>query len=445
MLPRLALALLLLSPALSFAFSSSPSGNTTTYSGFTAGSGNIARYAVSTASDGTVLVSSGGRLNVAGGGSIPIQITGTIARPSAAAAIGRFLGKSIPVLGAGVALYELAQELGYSVDNSSGGVPVVSQTSINIGCGAYPQRPNFTACGGEPPTPALPEKYVFTSAGGDRICAQRDQCGGALANGTYYFDVQDGVAAPQTVSSEPRTAQQLADAVAAKSTGWPSSSALAPAIRDAILAGDAFPVENPVVTGPATAPVSTTTTVDPVTGNTTTTVVTISNTYSGPTVTTTTTSTSTVTNTSTGAPVGQPTVTTTATPVTPTTSDPAEAPELAFPCGIAGLPPCAVKVDESQTPSEVSEEEYKPMLDKPKQEQAELLDRAKGDSDKSFFDGFSDLFVTPALAECVPLEIPGDRGSIDPCGTVGGARAIMAYIWALSGLALCLHMVRKAL
>lgn len=450
---------LLLLPSLAAAFSTTSSGNQTTYGGFNAGQTNIGRYAVSTASDGTVLVNSGGRLNVPGGGSIPINVTGSIPKPSAAAAVGRFLLKGsgvIGVLGVGVAAYELAQELGYTLDNSSGSTTAtyIDPSACTVGpCYAYRFPANSGPVRSGPLVAACqayvaslvnpPYTFAYDSVVGDNLCYYR-YSGGGFNNVLGFTEGSRTQVAPVT-SGSPATLQQLQDAIAAKS-GWPTDSKLAATVRDALLAGDALAVESPVVTGPATAPVSTTTTVDPATGNTTTTVVQISNTYSGPTVTTTTTQTTTVTNTSTGAPVGQPTTTTVATPVTPTTESPSEPAPFAMPCGVAGTPPCGVKVDEADTPSEVSEDEFKPLLDEGRQAQEDLLDTVSGDADKSsLFDGFADLFVTPALAECVPLEIPGDRGSIDPCGTVGGARAIMAYIWALSGLALCLHMVRKAL
>lgn len=431
---------LLLLPSLAAAFATSSSGNSTTYGGFTAGAGNIGKYAVSTASDGTVLVNSGGRLNVPGG-SIPINVTGSISRPSAAAAVGRFLGKSLPILGVGVAVYELAQELGFTLDNSAGPVTISKPLEgydgffWRIRGTSYPLDPTKqAACDRYVPVLGTAMKFFFY--GGQWVCQR--------ANGTGGLYILDQFAPPYTPANQPSTVAELEAAIASKS-GWPTSSKLGATVKDAILAGDALAVESPVVTGPATAPISTTTTVDPATGNTTTTVVQISNTYSGPTVTTTTTQTTTVTNTGTGAPVGSPTTTTVATPVTPTTDAPVEPAPFAMPCGVPGTPPCGVKVDESDTPDELAEDKFKPMLDEGKQAQEDLLEQVKGDADKSFFDGFADLFVTPPLAECVPLEIPGDRGSIDPCGTVGGARAIMAYIWALSGLALCLHMVRSAI
>lgn len=456
MLHRLAFALLLLSPALASAFSSTPSGNQTTFSGFTAGSGNIGRYAVSTASDGTVLVSSGARMAVAGGGSIPINVTGGIARPSAAAAVGRFLRKVGP-LGNAAAVVALAVELGYALsDDPAGGAPVVTKptqvdSTYNDGFeyayGGVWSHSALSACarwvaegsGGQFAWSAP----TFTAPTTCRANRTTISTGGTFPQ-TVTISRRSQLSAPPPPPILPSTAGELENAIATKS-GWPSDSTLGNAIRDIISSGDALAVENPVVTGPASAPVSTTTRVDPATGVTTTTVVTVSNTYSGPTVTTTTTTTETKTDTATGAPIGTPTTTTTAAPVTTTPTTPEEAPTLTFPCGIAGTPPCKVDIDESETPAEVDEDEFKPLLDEGKQAQEDLLEQVRGDADKSFFDGFADLFVTPPLAECVPLEIPGDRGTIDPCGTVGGARAIMAYIWALSGLALCLHMVRSAI
>lgn len=414
-----------------WAFASTPSGNATTYSGFTAGSGNIGRYVVSTASDGTVLVSSGGRLNVPGGGSIPIQVTGSIPRPSAAVAVGRFLGKSLPVLGTGYALYELAQELGYNVDNGAGGVPVVSQPLTVSGCALDPEatQPGYwgtlgsytnAACGG-------PFGTVIAHRDSPTACRLSNTCVANPLSVGYRFWTSS---TSDSVQQQPRTAQQFADAVAAKTTGWPTSSALAETVRDALLAGDAVAVENPVVTGPATAPVSTTTTVDPVTGNTTTTVVTISNTYSGPTVTTTTTQTTTVTNPQ-GAPVGQPTVTTTAQPVTPTTAAPEEPPSLTLPCGIAGLPPCNVAVDETgvATPDTIKNDQADDKLDEWDNFVTNIGDILPE------FPAINWAFALPTACGVIPLPAFAPAiTEVDVCQFQPMFHQLMTVVWTLGGL-----------
>lgn len=483
---RFAYALpLLLLPCLAAAFSSSTAGNQTTFGGFTAAASNVAPYTVSTASDGRVLVSSASRIPLAGGGSFPISVTGAVSRPNAAAAIGRFFLKGsgvIGVLGLGVAAYELAQELGFVVDNSSGATVV--QKPIAGACATAPcfEYQATATVGGQSAvggyqrsreaaaTAAIAARFagiaqqVCVSGQTEKVTSRGELVIARTSNfdwnyivtytncnnGSFYNQtslltgsIASRSRAPDTQLTEPATVAEIQAAIQAQNV-WNPNSKLGAALREAVRLGDSVAVADPVVSGPASVPGASSVTVDQSTGNTTTVTQTINNNYAGPKVTTTVTTTTAVTNTGTGAPVSQSTKTESPVvdlPVSPET----ETPPFAMPCGVAGTPPCGVKVDESQTPAEVSEEEYKPMLDKPKQEQAELLDRAKGDADKSFFDGFADLFVTPALATCVPLEIPGDRGTIDPCGTVDGARAIMAYIWALSGLALCLHMVRKAL
>ena len=112
-------------------------------------------------------------------------------------------------------------------------------------------------------------------------------------------------------------------------------------------------------------------------------------------------------------------------------------------CGLPGTPPC--KIDESGTPEKVTKEEYKPELEDYKTKQGELKDKVSGRGDKSMLDGWQSVFVTPPMASCSPFVLPRDMGSIDPCPVVDGMRSVMAYIYALGGLWLCLGMVKKVI
>lgn len=448
----------LLLPSLAAAFSSSSSANQTTFGGFTATPSNVNRYTLSTASDGRVLVKSPVRIPLAGGGSFPVDVTGGISKPNAAAAVGRFLLKGsgvIGVLSLGVAAYDLARELGFTLDNSSGATQVTKPDpdycSV-LPCyfyadtyGGSPTRSQATACTSQATNFNIGtgRDYVYVGFTGSTTCIYNWTAGpGDIRD--VRLNIQRTNAPVSTgpngvPSTVPEVEQKIIDQMI-----WPTSSKLGEAVAEAIRLNDSLPVLSPVVTGPASVPGASSTTVDDATGETITTTQVVNNTYEGDKVTSTITTTTNVTNTSTGAPIRQAVTTTQPVAELPVSSETETAP-FAMPCGIPGTPPCGVKVDESQTPTEVPADEFKPLLDEGKQAQEALLDQVKSDADKSFFEPFTDLFVTPSLAECVPLQIPGDRGTIDPCGTVGGARAIMAYIWALSGLALCLHMVRSAL
>ncbi|MDP3109013.1 hypothetical protein, partial [Hydrogenophaga sp.] len=400
---------LLLLPSLAAAFASSAAGNVTTYSGFTAGPSNIAKYAVSAASDGTILVNSGGRMNVPGGGTIPISVTGSVPRPTAAAAIGRFLARGVPLVATAAALYALADELGF-IFGSDGGQLVITKPLDGFDGRMYRQQSSThpwqytvkAACdyiGGILGSPM----YIvpnYPSAGPYNFGCHR-------TNGTGSIYTLSSMIAPNPPANVPSSVAEFENAIATKS-GWPSDTTLGNAIRDVVAAGETVPVASPVVTGPALSPGTSSVTVNQTTGETTTVTQTISNVYNGPNVTTTVITDTVVTDTATGAPISQST--TTQTPVVPQQPATEEPQKLELPCGIAGLPPCNVKVDEEGTPDELAEDKFKPMLDEGKQAQEDLLEQVKGDADKSFFDGFADLFVTPPLAECVPLEIPGDRG-----------------------------------
>lgn len=261
-LVALALVVVSLMPPAAWAFSSDTSGNATTYSGFTANRGNVGRYALGVASDGTILVNSGARHPVAGGGSIPINLSGGIPKANAGAAIGRFLLKGLGVVGVlqlGVAAYDLAKELGFTVDNSSGDLVVIQDVA------GYGYRRSGTQPNGQP--------WPLRSS---ILLVCHDIMGSTLATNGFLRSVIETFPTHETISigcawpalpggntygalrytsstPTPSDLDALTDAIAAKS-GWPTGSAISRTVADAIKSGESLDVGTPTVTGPATSP-----------------------------------------------------------------------------------------------------------------------------------------------------------------------------------------------
>lgn len=121
----------------------------------------------------------------------------------------------------------------------------------------------------------------------------------------------------------------------------------------------------------------------------------------------------------------------------PTATDGTEQAE----CGAPGQPKCLI--DESGTPNDIEAMEFKAHADKYKTEQDAARGTISGTGDKNFFGGWGNVFFLPPIATCSPIEMPFDRGTIDPCPVVDGTRSIMAWLWALAGLYLCVQMIRK--
>lgn len=107
-------------------------------------------------------------------------------------------------------------------------------------------------------------------------------------------------------------------------------------------------------------------------------------------------------------------------------------------CGAPGQPAC--KLDESGTPGSFAPPsgvtEYKQSMDAAREQ-------IKGAGD-SIFGGMNVFFNAPPLMACSPFELPNEMGTVDPCQVADGVRSIMAYIWALCAMWLCLGWIREA-
>lgn len=115
-------------------------------------------------------------------------------------------------------------------------------------------------------------------------------------------------------------------------------------------------------------------------------------------------------------------------------------------CGAPGQPKC--QIDETGTPK-IEDGKYDKAADQYKTDRDALRDKASGTSDKGFFDGWRSFWFAPPIAACVPFALPAllnvSLGNVDPCAVVEGVRSIMAYIWALAGLLLCVGMVTRTI
>ena len=197
----------------------------------------------------------------------------------------------VPVLGTGVALYDLIKELGFDASGGnivkpSGVTPPVAVTSQATGesimgktwNGQFVNTPYLchqVTSGGTYAIPGNANAHWKVTLGGLPTPWPPAE-GGAYIGPCYmsgqsqiFYMTRHNIAAPVLPSS----AQEVADAIAAKS-GWPVSSNLPKATVDAIgLTGDRVATETPTITGPAssTGPSSSTTNPDgsTVTKNTT--------------------------------------------------------------------------------------------------------------------------------------------------------------------------------
>jgi hypothetical protein len=363
------------------------------------------------------------------------------------AALGRILVRgmgAVSVLGAGIALYDVANELGFLVSKDGSGALQVGAVQPGAcvtpgGCTGYRWDSSTFGSVGPSTNPAgsaacpgfvgrtAPHTYFGASHTYTATAASSPT--GIDCNITYVstagsccggFAPAGRVSVPMAYNpsaTTPSTAQALEDAVAAKS-GWPSGSRVSQAVADSTALEPAPPFTAiPQVTGPATSTGTTSTTSNP-DGSTTTTTTTHNHTYAGPTINTTT---QTVTSTCTGGSCN--TTTTTETPKL-------DEQPFAMPCGVSGTPACAVKVDETGMPT------------------AESVDGARlrdlEDDNRAWIDGlvaanpFPDInwaFELPTACGVIPTPaFAPAMESVDVCQFQPIFHDVMSVVWVLGGL-----------
>jgi len=239
----------------------------------------------------------------------PIAITAASRVPGAAASV--LIKKAlplIPILGTGVALYDLANELGYGLSGSGVDLGVSKISNIAPLCGNPPANTFPSTTSGCYGNYAGGLHFIVT-----RISYYSGSCNvyATCSNGAYVDTlIKSYSATGVTDPSTPSSLQALTDAIAAKS-GWPSSSKVTQALIDAqATTGDQIETQTPTVTGPASTPGTTKTTSNP-DGTTTTQTTTHNHTYQGSNIST---SSVTVTNNYNPATNVTNTTTTTETP-----------------------------------------------------------------------------------------------------------------------------------
>lgn len=403
----------------------------------------------------------------AASGRIPVTVTSPIAAAEVRAVIGRFLGRAIPVVSTGIALYEVALELGVFAtrDPQTGEIGFSKKETVNGNCtgGTCYKWPLQTGEYTKNLQEACDSWAAYYNAGYSwRNCVATivPNTANVTFVSEYYTASEWRPAGPatrtgtpdptQTSSTQtvPLTHDEFLDLVA-KQSGWPSTSNISKLLADAAAAEVAqATTEKPAVkiqtgtatvTGPATGPSTTGTSTRPSptgTGiDTEQKTCTPQYVYSLAVINTSEACVTTVTK-----PDGS--TTTTETSTKPVVAAPAPStPSDLLVCGLPNTPAC--KIDETDTPKVVTATEYDTKVDTAKTKQTELKDKAAGLDDKSFFSGWSSIFVTPPLSACTGYVLPRDMGTLDPCPVVDGVRTIMAYLWAITALVFAVRMIKE--
>lgn len=263
------------------------------------------------ASAGTLSTNGGALVNMSRTGNLVnsggVKYPVTVNAATSAAKFAPLLKKGfavVPILGTGVALYDLASELGYSL-SGSGSSLVVGKVDPTLctsgtcykyrfsiptgGLSPFYYRNEFCAAVAAANPPFTATLFISGAEPSGVYCGltganQYGTCTPATCQvGQSGFQT----ASPQSAAPIPSSLDALADSIASKS-GWPSSSNLSKAIQQSIdLTSPDTPIvpDSVTVTGPATSPVSTSTVNNP-DGTKVVSTTTASHNYSGPNVTT---------------------------------------------------------------------------------------------------------------------------------------------------------------
>lgn len=375
-----------------------------------------------------IVNNSGGVITANSRVSVPPAVLGRIIRGGLAA---------VPVLGAGVALYDVARELGFTPSKDGDSVVVTRDdpTKCLSGCFSYSGLTGVQGGASRPYLPTLQQAgnwYVGQRLSPGNNCTAHNvtsftptgassgflTCSGASSGfQTQNVNFATQPRAPDSPDPLPSSLAELEAAIAARS-GWPSPSRVSQAVADATELEPAPQFQAvPQVTGPATSTGTTSTTSNP-DGSTTTTTTTHNHTYTGPTINTTT---QTVTSTCTGGSCN--------------TTETVETPKLdeqpfAMPCGVPGTPPCAVAVDETGMPTADSLQ-----TDGPKEAEEDYETWIEGIAAANPFPDISWDFELPTACGVIPT--PGLSPwieSIDVCQFQPMFHEIMTVVWMLGGL-----------
>lgn len=368
-----------------------------------------------------VLNNSGGQISTNARISVPPAVLGRILRAGLTA---------IPVLSAGVALYDVAVEAGFTPSGSGASVVLEKPGATGptawdglsgggVGYLSLPTCNRFTwttngYCRDTSVGIAVYVGPAFSTAHTSSGWTSQTTLGGSPERWRYFKAAPSG----QTLSpAVPATLEEFEAAIAAQS-GWPSGSRVSQAVADAtaLQPAEPFPAV-PLVTGPATSTGTTTTTENP-DGSTTTTTTTHNHTYTGPTINTTT---QTISSTCTGGSCN--TTTTTETPKV-------EEQPFTMPCGVPGTPACAVSVDETGMPTADDL-----ATDGPKDAEEDYESWIQGIAAANPFPDINWAFELPTACGVIPTPAFAPfMESIDVCQWQPMFHELMTVVWMLGGL-----------
>lgn len=203
------------------------------------------------------------------GNPLVVDVIAKVPASAAAKIIGAALGIGAAVQTAS-ALYELCKELGFGCGGKdANGQPLITRETTSQRFCTY--TPNYN-CG------YASDGASFLRARGCEGVSFYPPLGLWQCGAPYWTNADPQ--GPPTTSNGPATLQEVEDAIVRRTTGWPLTSTVHKALEDAARAtGQKVPVQDPKVSGPATSPGRTTTTVDPAKNTTTTTGVTHHHTY----------------------------------------------------------------------------------------------------------------------------------------------------------------------
>lgn len=403
-------------------------GRVSTLAPLTANAANAASFSFGAASNGAIFANGAASMPRAGGGSVPISVVGGIPKAAFGAALGRFLTRAVPIVSTAAAVYQLGEDLGFGVDPADN--LLKTKAGYEFHCG-------LTQCTWTASREAAANQEIGYALGAGWTLQQCDP----YPSGTCYaqkpgfsdkyvfLDRREVVPSVQTVESV---------TAAVESANVSQYSAQAHAIVQQLLAnGEALDVTPESITGPASEVVTSSSAANtPSPGLTTNQTVTNNYTYEGVKITTNQTTQNTVVDA--GGNVVSVTNVDTSAPETPAEPTPFE-----MPCGLAGQPACAVKVDETSTPATVTIADPFPQI---QADHTEKLDAIKA-ADGSTWEGIRDFFFLPPAATCVPFDMPVVMGvqvpPLNPCPVVGGIQQVVGVLWAIGAFWVMLGWIRE--
>ena len=239
-------------------------GNTHVFTGGTTTAANAGTFTFGNPANGPVYGTATQSLPIGGGYTATVQPKTTPAPANVAKALKNFAGKIVAPLAIGVAIYDLAKELGFGLDNSSGTV-VVTKPDPNV-CSVAPcynYLLNLASAGvtgyhstvggaAQAALPLLSAKYGGTWSVTSITATYVYVSSAQYTNWSY--GISKTSVAPSAPVSLPSSLTEFESAIAAKS-GWPSGSHIGRALGEAVATGEPLPLPAPSsVTGPASVP-----------------------------------------------------------------------------------------------------------------------------------------------------------------------------------------------